>query len=342
MRSVRRRRQTARIAILPPFATLAVLALLIEAGVGYPPGLFARVGHPVSWIGAAIAALDRRFNLETSPPMRRRIAGVVTLAALLVVVIGLAALVQATALARLATPPAIVVLALLVSSCLAQRSLDEHVCAVAEALETRGLAAARTRVSMIVGRDTATLDEAGVARAAIESLAENFADGIVAPALWIVIAGLPGAFAYKAINTADSMIGHRTPRHNAYGFAAAKLDDAVNWPAARLAAVWLVLAAGLSRGASATAAWRIMRRDARGHASPNAGWPEAAMAGALGIRLGGSRVYAGRVVKDAAMGEGTQIVNAEIIRRALRLYRTACALQIALFALAALTLALLE
>jgi adenosylcobinamide-phosphate synthase len=308
----------------------------VEAWAGYPASVFARIGHPVTWIGAAIGRLDSRFNREDDAPGRRRAAGFLTLAALLVVVCGIAALVQAAIGALLPAPLALLLLGVVASSCLAQRSLDEHVRAVAAALESHGLGAARRKVAMIVGRDTAVLDEAGVARAAIESLAENFADGIVAPALWIAIAGLPGGFGYKAVNTADSMIGHRTPRHASYGFAAAKLDDLVNWPAARLAALWLVFAAGLTPGASAPEAWRIMRRDARGHASPNAGWPEAAMAGALGIRLGGPRLYAGRLVEDAAMGDGTAVLCAATIRRALRLYRTACALEIAAFAVLAI------
>ena len=214
-----------------------------------------------------------------------------------------------------------------------------HVRAVAEALETRGLEAGRTAVAQIVGRDTAALDEAAIARAAIESLAENFADGVVAPAFWLAFGGLPGGIGYKAVNTADSMIGHLTPRHAAFGFAAAKLDDLVNWPAARLAALWLVAAAALLPGASAGGAWRIMRRDARGHASPNAGWPEAAMAGALGLSLGGPRVYAGRVVADATIGDGTPAADAAAIRRALALYRLACGLEITAALLGALLLA---
>ena len=318
---------------------LSALALSIEAGIGYPPALFARVGHPVSWMGSGIAGLDRRFNRDGDAPGRRRRLGFLALGALLVVTGGTAAAVQIATFALVPEPLALLVLGVIASSCLAQRSLDQHVRAVAEALDQQGLAAARKSVAMIVGRDTTALDEAGVARAAIESLAENFADGIVAPALWIAIAGLPGGIIYKAVNTADSMIGHRTPRHEAYGFAAAKLDDAVNWPAARLAGFWLVLAAGLSRGASAAAAWRVMGRDARKHASPNAGWPEAAMAGALGIRLGGSRTYAGRLVRDAGMGDGSRVIGAKTIRQALRVYRAACALHIVVFALAALWLA---
>ncbi len=176
---------------------------------------------------------------------------------------------------------------------------------------------------MIVGRDPAALDAAGVARAAIESLAENFSDGVVAPLFWLVVAGLPGAAAYKAANTADSMIGHRNARYEHFGFAAARFDDLVNLPASRLAALWLALAAG----GAARSAWAAVRRDARAHRSPNAGWPEAAMAGALGLKLAGPRVYGGVEVADAYMGEGRREATSADIRAALRLYVRACVLQ---------------
>jgi adenosylcobinamide-phosphate synthase len=177
---------------------------------------------------------------------------------------------------------------------------------------------------MIVGRNPQTLDEAGVARAAIESLAENFSDGIVAPAFWLGLSGLPGIAAYKAINTADSMIGHRTPRHLAFGWAAARIDDLVNLPASRLTALLLIVAAALDRGADVGSALQAVRRDAGKHRSPNAGWPESAMAGALGLRLAGPRIYGETRVEDRWMAD---------IRRALKLYRCACGL---LWALAAL------
>jgi adenosylcobinamide-phosphate synthase len=177
-----------------------------------------------------------------------------------------------------------------------------------------------------------------VARAAIESLAENFSDGVVAPALWMAIGGLTGAAAYKAINTADSMIGHRTPRHAAFGFAAARLDDLVNLPASRLSALLIVAAAAFTKGASAAAAWRAVRRDASRHRSPNAGYPEAAMAGALGLMLAGPRVYGGIPVDDAMMGDGRRAADAADIRAALELYRHADALLIGLIALLALGL----
>ncbi|MGC2786167.1 MAG: CobD/CbiB family cobalamin biosynthesis protein, partial [Roseiarcus sp.] len=207
-----------------------------------------------------------------------------------------------------------------------QRSLASHVSAVADGLDA-GLEEGRCAVAKIVGRNPDVLDESGVARAAIESLAENFSDGVVAPILWIAFGGLVGGALYKAINTADSMIGHRDERYKAFGWAAARLDDLVNLPASRLAALWLILAAVLTSGASAREAARALWRDAPHHRSPNAGWPEAAMAGALGIKLAGPRVYGETLVDDAFMGAGRREADAADVRRALRLYRRACVIE---------------
>ena len=226
-------------------------------------------------------------------------------------------------------------LALLAASLPAQRSLSAHVRAVADGLDS-SLADGRQAVANIVGRNPDALDESGVARAAIESLAENFSDGVVAPTLWIALGGLAGGALYKAINTADSMIGHKDDRYAAFGWAAARLDDLVNLPASRLAALMLVLAAALTPGASAREAARAVWRDASHHRSPNAGWPEAAMAGALGLKLAGPRVYGETLVDDAFMGRGEREATACDIRRALSLYRRASVVQAA--ALAALTL----
>jgi adenosylcobinamide-phosphate synthase len=297
---------------------LALLAMVIELAVGYPDALIRTIGHPVTWIGRLIAALDVGLNRG------RRSDGTAALAIVLAVV-GLVAWIVERELLRL--PFGLIPAAVIASSFLAQRSLHSHVAAVAVALEKDGIAAARAAVSRIVGRDTAALEAPGVARAAIESLAENFSDAVVAPVLWMAIAGLPGAALYKAINTADSMIGHRTPRHQAFGWAAARLDDLVNLPASRLSALLLV-AAALPAQASAAAAWRAVRRDAAQHRSPNAGYPEAAMAGALGLSLAGPRSYDGVLVDDAAMGRGRRDANAADIRRALALYRWADAILI--------------
>ena len=297
---------------------LALFAMLIELAVGYPKRVLLAIGHPVTWMGHLIGILEAGLN--HGPPGRRRGAGIVTLAILLGSV-GLPAFAIERTL--LLIPFGIIPAALLASTLIAQRSLHRHVADVAVALEAGGIVAARTAVSHIVGRDTAALDQAGVARAAIESLAENFSDGIVAPVLWMTVGGLSGAALYKAINTADSMIGHRTRRYQAFGWAVARLDDLVNLPASRLSALLLIAAAALRSDASAREAWRAMRRDASRHRSPNAGYPEAAMAGALGLALAGPRVYGGVRVDDAVMGGGNRAADAGDIRRALALYRHA-------------------
>jgi adenosylcobinamide-phosphate synthase len=314
---------------------VALLAMLFELGLGYPERLTRAIGHPVTWIGGLIDMLEDELNRETSTPQARRLGGVAAVLIVLCIIGAIAFFVQ-HALLRL--PFGLVLTALLASTLLAQRSLHRHVASVATALETGGVAAGRAAVAHIVGRDTAALDAASVARAAIESLAENFSDAIVAPVFWMVIGGLPGAALYKGINTADSMIGHQTQRHADFGWAAARLDDLVNVPAARLAALLLVAAAALSRDTSPGAAWRAMRRDATFHRSPNAGYPEAAMAGALDLALAGPRVYGGRQVEDAFMGDGRRDADARDIRRALALYRSADAILIALLAAASLML----
>ena len=317
---------------------LAALALIVEAAVGYPGPVWRAIGHPVAWIGRLIGRLDDRLNRPTMPERRRRLNGVAALLAVLAAAALPAWAAQAALFALLPWLAALLVLAVLAASLPAQRSLDRHVAAVAAGLERDGLAGGRAAVRHIVGRNPESLDEAGVARAAIESLAENLSDGVTAPAFWCAAAGLPGMAAYKAANTADSMIGHRTERHRAFGWAAARFDDLVNLPASRTAALALVAGAALTPGCDAGAAWRAVRRDAGRHRSPNAGWPEAAMAGALGLRLAGPRTYGTEIVPDHWMGDGRADATAADIRRALRLYRTACALQIGLLAvLAAIT-----
>jgi adenosylcobinamide-phosphate synthase len=314
-------------------AAFTFLALLLELMFGYPDRLVGAIGHPVTWMGALIGALDRGLNRDTTSPAARRAAGTVAVL-ILIVAVGTVAFLLGRGLSRL--PFGWIAAALLASTLLAQRSLHEHVGRVATALEEAGIAAGRAAVSHIVGRDAEALDEAGVARAAIESLAENFSDGVVAPALWMAIGGLGGAATYKAINTADSMIAHRTPRYAAFGWAAARLDDLVNLPASRLSGLLIIAAAGLTNGASSAGAWRAVRRDAHRHRSPNAGYPEAAMAGALGLQLAGPRVYGGTTVQDAMMGDGRRDAGAADIRAALRLYRHADAVLIGLAALLAL------
>lgn len=312
---------------------IALFALVVEGAFGYPKWLQRAVAHPVVWIGAIIGRLDRAANRDEAAPPARRAAGALALAAILAGVLAVTEAVHGTLFAFLPWPFAVIAEALLASSLLARHSLNEHVAKVAEALEAGGLQAGREAVSHIVGRNPAQLDETGVARAAIESLAENFSDAVVAPAFWCALCGLPGIALYKTINTADSMLGHRTPRHQSFGWAAARLDDLVNLPASRLAAVFVVIAALRDRLHPAAAA-RAVWRDASRHRSPNAGWPEAAMAGALGLRLAGPRFYGETAVQVAWMGDGRDPAPADI-GRALALYGTACGLQIAGVAAAA-------
>ena len=327
--------------IWPDLATrLAVLAaaLPVDAAIGYPVAVFRRFGHPVIWIGALIGWLDEALNRGAASPQARKAAGIVAVVGLLAATIVPSLLIQSVLVAHWF---GLAVLAILASSLSAAQSLDAHVAAVADALDRDGLAAGRTAVARIVGRDPEALDQAGVCRAAIESLAENFSDGVVAPLLWFAIAGLPGMLAYKAINTADSMIGHRTPKYEAFGWAAARLDDVINLPASRLSALLLTAASCLLPAASPVDAIRSVWRDAGKHRSPNAGWPEAAMAGALGLQLAGPRSYGGVTTEGTPMGDGRADATPADIRRALWLYRLATAMGwlLAIAGLATTTLA---
>jgi adenosylcobinamide-phosphate synthase len=314
---------------------LTSFALILEAQFGYPDWLFRIIKHPVTHIGAIIGYAERRLNRPGIGFFRRRILGLLTLVCVLLVTIALAALLQ---IALLSSPDfssldfsalGVCLAALIGSSLIAQKSLYTHVEAVAKALEQPASApaaieAGRQAVAHIVGRDVTKLDRSGVARAAIESLAENFSDAVIAPAFYLALGGLPGGFLYKAINTADSMTGHKTPRYLAYGFCAAKLDDLVNWPAARLCVLWIWLAALFLPEVSQQGLWRVVRKDARSHPSPNSGWPEAAFAGALGLKLGGPRAYAGQTTESQWIGEGRDDCGPRDIRRALTLYLAAC------------------
>lgn len=307
-------------------------ALLLDALLGDPDWLWRRAPHPVVLAGRAVAFLDRRLNDPRLTPGRRRGHGVFAIALLVAAAgaLGLAVHDLAAAL-----PYGWLLELALAFVLLAQNSLYRHVAAVVGAFQAEGLAGARAAVRHIVGRDPAALDEAGVGRAAIESLAENFSDGVVAPALWFALLGLPGLFAYKAINTADSMIGHKTAPYRAFGWAAARLDDLANLPAARLSALLIALA-GLPHGRWRST-WRAVFADAARHRSPNAGWPESAMAGALGIALAGPRSYHGELVEDAWMNAaGRRAVRPDDIERALRLYLRACLAGWILVAVAAL------
>jgi len=293
---------------------LTLTALVLEAALGYPNALHRRVPHPVTGVGATISALERRWNRPERGEAERRALGVAALA----LVAGGAAMAGVLASRMLrGSKWESAALGLIATTGLAQRSLYEHVTAVLRPLEAGDLPAARTAVARIVGRDTVDLDEAGIATAALESLAESFNDGIVSPTFWLALGGLPGLFAYKAVNTADSMIGHNEPRWRSFGWAAARTDDAMNLAPARLA--------GALIAATAAGGWTVMARDARKHASPNAGWPEAAMAGALGVRLGGPVRYEGVLTDRPVFGEGPP-PSARDLKRGLGLYLRACGL----------------
>jgi adenosylcobinamide-phosphate synthase len=296
------------------FGILAA-ALLLDRLVGDPPALWSRLPHPVALVGRLIGWADRSWNPDGTPKATRRRRGAVLAALLVSSSLALGLLLQ---FAFAALPFGFVLEIVLVAVLLAQGSLIAHVRQVGDALAAEDLGGARPAVGAIVGREVGRLDESGVARAAIESLAENFSDGVVAPAFWYALLGLPGLLAYKAVNTADSMIGHRTPRHAEFGWAAARLDDLLNLLPARLSALLIALAA-LPRGGTG-AALRAAWLDAPRHLSPNAGWPEAAMAGVLGLALGGPRTYEGRSVASAWLNEGgRRAAGAVDIRSGLRL-----------------------
>jgi adenosylcobinamide-phosphate synthase len=288
------------------------VAMLMDAAVGWPGGLFARIGHPVTWLGRVIDALDSRWNRTEDAAWQRSAAGVAAALVVIALSSGLAWAVQA------AMPEGwsrLVLLGILAWPFVALRSLHDHVAAVARPLQAGDLAAARAAVSMIVGRDPANLEEAGIARAAIESLSENASDGIVAPLFWGLLFGLPGIVGYKAVNTLDSMIGHRTERHELFGWAAARIDDVANFVPARLTGLLFALVS--ARPVDAIA---CMAKDARRHRSPNAGWPEAAMAGGLGVRLCGPRFYHGELADERWLNGGARDPAAGDISRGLKLY----------------------
>jgi len=308
------------------FAGMMLVAMGLDLALGWPDWLFRRIGHPVTWIGAAISALEARWNVGAAHQRRR--GGVLTLIAIAGGAGALAVVVQGL-LPNGAV--GIVMGGVLAWPLVAMRSMHEHVMAVALPLESRDLPAARTAVSMIVGRDPALLDPSGVTRAALESLAENTSDGIVAPLLWGAVLGLPGIAAYKAVNTLDSMIGHKSVRYLHYGWASARFDDLVNLVPARLTGLLFALASG--RAGDAMAA---MRRDARNHRSPNAGWPEAALAGAMRIRLSGPRSYGDGVAAEPWVNAEAPDPTVPDLRRGLALYRAVMVLLAAALAVLAL------
>jgi adenosylcobinamide-phosphate synthase len=316
-------------------ALALLVAFLLDVLLGDPPWLYRHLPHPVAAFGRLVEAAEGRLNRPARGRGTLIWRGVVVTAALV-----LTAAVLGWGLAALAQwlPASAVIEGVLAYSLIAYRGLHDHVRDVAQGLG-EGLEAARAAAAKIVGRDPQSLDAAGTARAAVESLAENFSDGVVAPLFYFALFGLPGLLAYKAINTLDSMIGYRSARYEAFGKAAARLDDAANWLPARLTALLVVTAALVTPGTQPRRALATVLRDAPHHRSPNAGWPEAAFAGALGFALGGPRDYGQGAISDHWMGDGRSALDAGDVRRALALYRTSGILiLIALVGLAAAVL----
>jgi adenosylcobinamide-phosphate synthase len=311
---------------------ILLLALAADAVLGEMRPVFARIGHPVQWLGSLIAALETRLNRPQRSAAARRMRGALTV----VLVVGLAAGLGYALLLFARTRVWGGLLELLVATVLvAQRSLYDHVAAVATGLDKGGLAGGRQAVALIVGRDPASLDAHGVARAGIESLAENFSDAVVAPCFWYVVFGLPGLMAYKAANTLDSMIAHRNERYLDFGRYAARLDTAMNFLPARLSAAIIAFAALVAPGAKPLAAVGTAIADARKHRSVNAGWPEGAFAGALDLALAGPRRYGSELVDDPWIGKGRARATIEDMRRALWLFVAACLVHAGLIAVLA-------
>ncbi len=308
---------------------ILLAAIGLDRIVGDPPWLWQRVPHPVVIFGKGIDLFEKRLNTGAFTPEGRRLNGVFTIIALLAlsILFGMLLSMIFHHLGFLGMILEIIVVAVF----LAQKSLGDHVQAVADGLLRNGLEGGRQAVAMIVGRDPQTLNESGVSRAAIESLSENFADGVVAPVFWYLIAGLPGILAYKMLNTADSMIGHKNERFLQFGWASARLDDLANWPAARLSAGFIAVAALLRLGTGAgRRSLSAALRDSGLHRSPNSGWPEAAMAGALDLQLAGPRVYGGIRVSEPMMhAAGRADAGPQDILSGIRVFYTACSVMAA-------------
>ncbi|MDO5621978.1 MAG: adenosylcobinamide-phosphate synthase CbiB [Paracoccus sp. (in: a-proteobacteria)] len=303
----------------------ALIALALDAAIGWPQALYSRIKHPVVWIGRLIDVLERRWNHGPAQRAKGTALVVVVLAAAVIP----ATLVQAVLPGGLA---GMLLAGVIGWPLIAARSLHDHVAAVARPLMAGNLPAARAAVAMIVGRDVSRADSPAISRAALESLAENASDGVFAPLFWFAVAGLPGLAGYKALNTMDSMIGHRNARYEQFGKVAARLDDLANLIPARLSALIFALASGRQ----AVPVLRLTWREARQHRSPNAGWPEAAMAGALHIRLSGPRHYGDRLADEPYVNATAPDPTPADLDCGLALFRRACLVAAALLTIAAL------
>lgn len=303
-------------------------AIVLDMLVGDPDWIWRKYTHPIVWFGRAVGHIEKKLNFSLLTNNQRKIRGVLALACLVsgAVILGLLFVSVLSRVGFFGQILEIIIIAIFI----AQKSMSDHVERVIKPLRENNIEEARTSVSMIVGRDTKQLDESSISRATIESMSENFSDGVVAPIFWFAILGLPGLFAYKMINTADSMLGHMTEKYQDFGWASAKLDDLVNWLPARLSSLLIILS-GVFRGETNTilSASKVILRDAKQHRSPNAGWPEAAMAGVLGVALAGPRTYAEYSVDDAYMNEtGRQKLTFNDVKSAKIVFWTACLIEV--------------
>jgi len=313
--------------LLDNILPILLVALAVDAVIGDPPAFYQIVPHPAVIMGRLVGLMDDTLNRPALAHWLRRLLGLFAIIALSIFW-GAVAVYLTRWLDGV--PYGWVVLGVVMSTLLAQKSLYQHVGDVASALEADGLEAGRAAVGKIVGRQTDSLDGAGVSRASLETLAENFSDGVVAPVFWALLFGLPGLLIYKSLNTADSMIGHLNQKHGDFGWAAAKLDDFANLIPSRLAGLLIVLAALVHRPGGAADSFKTLWRDGRKHRSPNAGVPEAAMAGALDVQLSGPRIYDGHAVDEPWLGEGREDATPADIRAGLRVYVNACLLMFVL------------
>ncbi|MGI9380711.1 MAG: adenosylcobinamide-phosphate synthase CbiB [Methyloligellaceae bacterium] len=300
----------------PTFTWLCLASLLLERLVSLPRGFIKIIGHPVIWMGTVLGWLDYWLNNPKSSSEKNKRSGLYALLLYLALCLGVAIVLSITLSASIYLIPILIFLA---STLFAQTELQESVKSVADELDV-SLGSGRKALGHIVGRDRESLDEAGVSRAAIESLAENTSDAVIAPALWCLVGGLPGLVFYKAVNTADSMIGYKNSKYLNFGWTAARIDDLINLPASRLTGLLYIMAASLKNYGQLKPGWKTMWRDAPNHVSPNAGWPEAALAGVLDIQLGGARTYKGDTTNLPTMGTGRRDLTSDDIRKCLELY----------------------
>ena len=303
---------------------LLLAALILDWAIGDPQWVWRTLPHPVAGFGKVISLLDKTLNQEGVSAVALMKRGAITIAILIIFALGVGQFLDWVI--SLSWSVGAIIEVLVIWMFIAQKSLRDHVLAVARAMKLGGIDSAREAVSHIVGRDPASLDESGIVRASIESLAENFGDGVVAPAFWYMVFGLPGLLVYKMINTADSMIAYRNEKYLHFGRATAQADDLANWLPARISAVLILIGGGLLCGMRVVkAAFKTVLRDAGLHRSPNAGWPESAMAGICNIALGGPRKYAGNSVAQAFInGTGKRQLGIVDITKSVRVFSLSC------------------